>query len=229
MDGTELDGSGAPAPQRCCRAPTAAAAAAGGGGDSPEPGEATGEAGASAAMEEPTGKPASPGAAAASAVPPAAAAEELKKQQQGVKRHHHKHNLKHRYELQETLGKGTYGKVKRAVERFSGRVVRTAALGDAARHSGRRQGIRWSFRPNCLSPCPRGFPPGMPQPPSLFLKPPHLPSRRKVSQLGLAPPLSAPGSSCQFGMAVQLGGGGLFVKLRTAPESSPSLWTQRFL
>ncbi|KAM6153253.1 NUAK family SNF1-like kinase 1 [Erethizon dorsatum] len=42
---------------------------------------------------------------------------------QGVKRHHHKHNLKHRYELQETLGRGTYGKVKRATERFSGRVV----------------------------------------------------------------------------------------------------------
>ncbi|KAE8615240.1 hypothetical protein XENTR_v10008449 [Xenopus tropicalis] len=43
--------------------------------------------------------------------------------QHGVKRHHHKHNLKHRYELLETLGKGTYGKVKRAIERFSGRVV----------------------------------------------------------------------------------------------------------
>lgn len=40
-----------------------------------------------------------------------------------MKRHHHKHNLKHRYELQETLGKGTYGKVKWATERFSGRVV----------------------------------------------------------------------------------------------------------
>ncbi|XP_075456642.1 NUAK family SNF1-like kinase 1 [Ascaphus truei] len=52
----------------------------------------------------------------------AAASSELKKQH-GVKRHHHKHNLKHRYELQETLGKGTYGKVKRAIERFSGRVV----------------------------------------------------------------------------------------------------------
>ncbi|MBN3304471.1 NUAK2 kinase, partial [Amia calva] len=39
-----------------------------------------------------------------------------------VKRHHHKHNLKHRYEFLETLGKGTYGKVKKAVER-SGRVV----------------------------------------------------------------------------------------------------------
>ncbi|XP_059101272.1 NUAK family SNF1-like kinase 1 [Peromyscus eremicus] len=45
------------------------------------------------------------------------------KKPHGVKRHHHKHNLKHRYELQETLGKGTYGKVKRATERFSGRVV----------------------------------------------------------------------------------------------------------
>ncbi|XP_067110662.1 NUAK family SNF1-like kinase 1 isoform X2 [Osmerus mordax] len=41
----------------------------------------------------------------------------------GVKKHHHKHNLKHRYELLETLGKGTYGKVKKAVERNSGRVV----------------------------------------------------------------------------------------------------------
>lgn len=48
---------------------------------------------------------------------------ELGLKQQGVKRHNHKHNLKHRYELMETLGKGTYGKVKRAIERFSGRVV----------------------------------------------------------------------------------------------------------
>ncbi|XP_075712891.1 NUAK family SNF1-like kinase 1 [Rhinoderma darwinii] len=48
---------------------------------------------------------------------------ELVLKQHGVKRHHHKHNLKHRYELLETLGKGTYGKVKRAIERFSGRVV----------------------------------------------------------------------------------------------------------
>lgn len=45
----------------------------------------------------------------------------LKKQ--AVKRHHHKHNLKHRYEFLETLGKGTYGKVKKAKER-SGRLVR---------------------------------------------------------------------------------------------------------
>ncbi|XP_053320477.1 NUAK family SNF1-like kinase 1 [Spea bombifrons] len=48
---------------------------------------------------------------------------ELSAKQHEVKRHHHKHNLKHRYELLETLGKGTYGKVKRAIERFSGRVV----------------------------------------------------------------------------------------------------------
>ncbi|XP_012628208.1 NUAK family SNF1-like kinase 1 isoform X1 [Microcebus murinus] len=58
----------------------------------------------------------------ATAAPAAAAAPEPRKPH-GVKRHHHKHNLKHRYELQETLGKGTYGKVKRATERFSGRVV----------------------------------------------------------------------------------------------------------
>ncbi|KAM8971995.1 NUAK family SNF1-like kinase 1 [Pelodytes ibericus] len=60
----------------------------------------------------------SPDEASAPITPP-----ELLSKQQGVKRHHHKHNLKHRYELQETLGKGTYGKVKRAIERFSGRVV----------------------------------------------------------------------------------------------------------
>ena len=41
---------------------------------------------------------------------------------QAVKRHHHKHNIKHRYEFLETLGKGTYGKVKKAKER-SGRMV----------------------------------------------------------------------------------------------------------
>ncbi|XP_076857213.1 NUAK family SNF1-like kinase 2 [Brachyhypopomus gauderio] len=41
---------------------------------------------------------------------------------QAVKRHHHKHNIKHRYEFKETLGKGTYGKVKKAVDR-SGRLV----------------------------------------------------------------------------------------------------------
>ncbi|KAG8514070.1 NUAK family SNF1-like kinase 1 [Galemys pyrenaicus] len=62
----------------------------------------------------------------ATAAPEAAAPEPRKPH--GVKRHHHKHNLKHRYELQETLGKGTYGKVKRATERFSGRVCLPAHL-----------------------------------------------------------------------------------------------------
>ncbi|KAG8518084.1 NUAK family SNF1-like kinase 2 [Galemys pyrenaicus] len=41
---------------------------------------------------------------------------------QAVKRHHHTHNLRHRYEFLETLGKGTYGKVKKAREK-SGRLV----------------------------------------------------------------------------------------------------------
>lgn len=67
------------------------------------------------------GAPGSPPEAGAIAAPSAAGPEPRKPH--GVKRHHHKHNLKHRYELQETLGKGTYGKVKRATERFSGRVV----------------------------------------------------------------------------------------------------------
>ncbi|XP_057713561.1 NUAK family SNF1-like kinase 1 [Corythoichthys intestinalis] len=40
-----------------------------------------------------------------------------------VKKHQHKHNLKHRYELMETLGKGTYGKVKKAVDRASQKTV----------------------------------------------------------------------------------------------------------
>ncbi|KAM9344226.1 NUAK family SNF1-like kinase 1 [Pholidichthys leucotaenia] len=40
-----------------------------------------------------------------------------------VKKHQHKHNLKHRYEVLETLGKGTYGKVKKAVERASLKTV----------------------------------------------------------------------------------------------------------
>lgn len=46
---------------------------------------------------------------------------------QAVKRHHHKHNLKHRYEFLETLGKGTYGKVKKAKER-SGRLVAVKSI-----------------------------------------------------------------------------------------------------
>ncbi|XP_017270448.1 NUAK family SNF1-like kinase 1 [Kryptolebias marmoratus] len=40
-----------------------------------------------------------------------------------VKKHQHKHNLKHRYEVMETLGRGTYGKVKKAVEKASMRTV----------------------------------------------------------------------------------------------------------
>ncbi|XP_061583054.1 NUAK family SNF1-like kinase 2 [Cololabis saira] len=46
---------------------------------------------------------------------------------QAVKRHHHKHNLKHRYEFLETLGKGTYGRVKKAKER-SGRLVAVKSI-----------------------------------------------------------------------------------------------------
>lgn len=45
---------------------------------------------------------------------------------QAVKRHHHKHNLRHRYEFLETLGKGTYGKVKKARE-SAGRLVSAAS------------------------------------------------------------------------------------------------------
>ncbi|XP_038666810.1 NUAK family SNF1-like kinase 1 [Scyliorhinus canicula] len=40
-----------------------------------------------------------------------------------VRRHQHQHNLKHRYQLRETLGKGTYGRVKAATERLTGRTV----------------------------------------------------------------------------------------------------------
>lgn len=49
---------------------------------------------------------------------------------QAVKRHHHKHNLKHRYEFLQTLGKGTYGRVKKAMDR-SGRTVRDALINTA--------------------------------------------------------------------------------------------------
>lgn len=37
--------------------------------------------------------------------------------------HGHRHNLKNRFELKRTLGEGTYGKVKLAVERSSGQQV----------------------------------------------------------------------------------------------------------
>lgn len=53
---------------------------------------------------------------------------EVKRSNSGVKKHHHKHNLKHRYELLETLGRGTYGKVRKAIERHSGREVRTSSI-----------------------------------------------------------------------------------------------------
>ncbi|KAK2498090.1 hypothetical protein MC885_000578 [Smutsia gigantea] len=77
------------------------------------------------------GAPGSPpeAGAGATAAPAAAAAAPEPRKPHGVKRHHHKHNLKHRYELQETLGKGTYGKVKRATERFSGRVNSELSVG----------------------------------------------------------------------------------------------------
>jgi hypothetical protein len=35
----------------------------------------------------------------------------------------HKHNLKNRFELKKTLGEGTYGKVKLAIERTTGEQV----------------------------------------------------------------------------------------------------------
>lgn len=65
---------------------------------------------------------------------------------QAVKRHYHKHNLRHRYEFLETLGKGTYGKVKKARER-SGKLVRGAHmfpshfLSSAAFRPGHRPGF----------------------------------------------------------------------------------------
>ncbi|XP_005799928.1 NUAK family SNF1-like kinase 2 [Xiphophorus maculatus] len=52
---------------------------------------------------------------------------QLPARRQAVKRHHHKHNLKHRYEFLESLGKGTYGKVKKAKER-SGRLVAVKSI-----------------------------------------------------------------------------------------------------
>ncbi|XP_048466341.1 NUAK family SNF1-like kinase 1 isoform X4 [Rhincodon typus] len=42
---------------------------------------------------------------------------------QAVRRHQHQHNLKHRYVLGRTLGRGTYGRVKAATERLTGRTV----------------------------------------------------------------------------------------------------------
>lgn len=41
-----------------------------------------------------------------------------------VVRHRHRHNLRNRFELVRTLGQGTYGKVKLAIEKSSGNKVR---------------------------------------------------------------------------------------------------------
>ena len=59
-----------------------------------------------------------PGRAAASRVTPTTPSAPSE-----VKKHQHKHNLRHRYEVMETLGRGAYGKVKRAMERATQRTV----------------------------------------------------------------------------------------------------------
>ncbi|XP_074127576.1 NUAK family SNF1-like kinase 1 [Sminthopsis crassicaudata] len=88
-----------------------------------DPGSGAAAAAAAPGTSAPAGAVAGSGTLASGAAPELRKQQQQQQQQHGVKRHHHKHNLKHRYELQETLGKGTYGKVKRATERFSGRVV----------------------------------------------------------------------------------------------------------
>ncbi|KAM4652763.1 NUAK family SNF1-like kinase 1 [Discoglossus pictus] len=45
-----------------------------------------------------------------------------------VKTHHHRHSIRHRYKILETLGRGTYGKVKRAMERSSGKMVAVKSI-----------------------------------------------------------------------------------------------------
>ncbi|XP_018431587.1 PREDICTED: NUAK family SNF1-like kinase 1 [Nanorana parkeri] len=45
-----------------------------------------------------------------------------------VKKHHHKHSIKHRYQLMETLGKGTYGKVKKAIDKSTGMLVAVKSI-----------------------------------------------------------------------------------------------------
>lgn len=138
---------------------------------------------APAAGDGPDLGPGAPGSlpeagAGATAAPAAAAAPEPRKPH-GVKRHHHKHNLKHRYELQETLGKGTYGKVKRATERFSGRVVsgeNPEGRGlDRAGDRGRAGQGSWARRLSCPG---RGFPGPPRQTPR---SPPSSPRLRRVS------------------------------------------------
>ncbi|KAM3932931.1 NUAK family SNF1-like kinase 2 [Leptodactylus fuscus] len=53
---------------------------------------------------------------------------------QAVKRHLHKHNLKHRYEFLETLGKGTYGTVKRARDKQGKEVAIKSIRKDRIKH-----------------------------------------------------------------------------------------------
>ncbi|XP_072276750.1 NUAK family SNF1-like kinase 1 [Pyxicephalus adspersus] len=45
-----------------------------------------------------------------------------------VKKHHHKHSIKHRYQLLETLGRGTYGKVKKAIDKSTGMLVAVKSI-----------------------------------------------------------------------------------------------------
>uniref|UniRef100_A0A8C5QU08 non-specific serine/threonine protein kinase n=1 Tax=Leptobrachium leishanense TaxID=445787 RepID=A0A8C5QU08_9ANUR len=45
-----------------------------------------------------------------------------------VKKHHHKHSIKHRYEMLEMLGRGTYGKVKKAMEKVTGKMVAVKSI-----------------------------------------------------------------------------------------------------
>lgn len=79
---------------------------------------------------------------------------------QAVKRHHHKHNLRHRYEFLETLGRGAYGKVKKARD-AAGRLV-SSGLGaggardpDPARDGPRAlQGTQGDGRGAVLGPFP---------------------------------------------------------------------------
>lgn len=45
-----------------------------------------------------------------------------------VKKHHHTHSIKHRYQLLETLGRGTYGKVKKAIDKSTGMLVAVKSI-----------------------------------------------------------------------------------------------------
>ncbi|XP_075039618.1 NUAK family SNF1-like kinase 1 [Mixophyes fleayi] len=45
-----------------------------------------------------------------------------------VRTHHHKHSIKHRYQLLESLGRGTYGKVKKAMDKTTGMMVAVKSI-----------------------------------------------------------------------------------------------------